>query len=89
MTNMKRVSVAEAKAHFSEIVADAERSGRETIVERRGRPIARIAPLVVAATRPKGRTLKDFDAAVRSLEKVEWRRGSAVEDLQRSRERLD
>ncbi len=58
MTSVKRMSVAEAKAHFSELVADARR-GEETVILRHGRPAAAVVPATavepartpVAATR--------------------------------------
>lgn len=38
-----RVSVSEAKAHFSELLARAA-AGEEILVTRHGKPVARIAP---------------------------------------------
>lgn len=43
MTSMRRMSVAEAKAHFSELVAEARR-GRKTVILRHGRPAAAVVP---------------------------------------------
>jgi prevent-host-death family protein len=43
MTSMKRMSVADAKAHFSELVADARR-GKKTVILRHGRPAAAVVP---------------------------------------------
>jgi prevent-host-death family protein len=43
MTSMKRMSVAEAKAHFSELVAAARR-GKKTVILRHGRPAAAVVP---------------------------------------------
>jgi prevent-host-death family protein len=43
MTSMKKMSVAEAKAHFSELVADARR-GKKTVILRHGRPAAAVVP---------------------------------------------
>ena len=40
---MKRVSVAEAKAHFSALIKRAE-AGEELVVTRSGIPVARIMP---------------------------------------------
>ena len=41
---MKNVNVADAKARFSELVALAE-SGETVCITRRGKPVARIAPV--------------------------------------------
>ena len=43
MTSMRRMSVAEAKAHFSELVAEARR-GRKTVILRHGIPAAAVVP---------------------------------------------
>ena len=40
---MDRLSVYDAKAHFSELVQRAE-SGRSTVITKRGRVVARIVP---------------------------------------------
>jgi prevent-host-death family protein len=39
---MKKVSVVQAKAHFSELLAKVE-SGREVLITRRGAPVARLS----------------------------------------------
>lgn len=41
---MTKVSVIEAKAHFSELLAKAE-AGHEVTITRRGTPVARLIPL--------------------------------------------
>ena len=41
---MKRVSVAEAKAHFSELVAEARR-GKKIVILRHGKPAAAVVPV--------------------------------------------
>jgi prevent-host-death family protein len=87
MTNMRRCSVANAKAHLPELITDAERDGRETVIERRGRPVARIAPLE-ARTRPSKDAVKEFDAAVDDLGKVHWDKASAISALRDARGRL-
>jgi prevent-host-death family protein len=40
---MKRVAIAEAKAHFSALVERAE-AGEEIVIARRGKPVARLVP---------------------------------------------
>ena len=46
------MSVAQAKAHFSELIADARR-GKKTVILRHGRPAAAVVPAVAAESRPK------------------------------------
>lgn len=41
---MSAVNLAEAKAHLSELVSKAE-SGEETIITRRGQPVARLVSI--------------------------------------------
>ena len=40
---MRTIPVAEAKAHFSELLKAVEQ-GEEVVITRRGRPVARISP---------------------------------------------
>lgn len=87
MTKMKRCSVADAKAHLPELIRDAERDGKETILERRGRPVARIAPLLVAE--PSFDALAAFDRASIALKKTKWRGGTLHSALSEGRGRLD
>ena len=47
------VSVYDAKAHFSRLVARAE-SGEEIVIARHGRPVARLVPLAAAPLRKPG-----------------------------------
>jgi len=57
---MKRVSVAEAKAHFSELVADARR-GKKTVILRHGVPAAAVVPAtaVEPVRRPVAKTREE------------------------------
>ena len=41
---MHKLSVAEAKAHLSEILDEVER-GKEVVITRRGKPVARLAAI--------------------------------------------
>lgn len=50
---MKQVNIAEAKAHFSECIAAAEK-GDEVIICRHNQPVAKIIPFQ-SAEAPKGR----------------------------------
>ena len=45
---MKTANIAEAKAHFSALLAEVE-AGEEVIITRRGKPVARIVPEPAAA----------------------------------------
>ena len=49
---MKRMSIAEAKAHFSELVADARR-GKKTVILRHGKPAAAVVPAAAVEPTPK------------------------------------
>lgn len=40
---MKTATVANAKSHFSALLADVE-AGQEIVITRRGRPVARLVP---------------------------------------------
>ncbi len=40
---MKTANIAEAKSHFSALLADVE-AGEEVVITRRGKPVARIVP---------------------------------------------
>jgi prevent-host-death family protein len=46
---MKTANIAEAKAHFSALLAEVE-AGEEVIITRRGKPVARIVPEPAAAS---------------------------------------
>lgn len=58
---MGAVDLAQAKAHLSELVSKAE-GGEETIITRRGQPVAKLVPVVT----PKKalRSLSDFRATL-------------------------
>jgi prevent-host-death family protein len=56
MTSMKTMSVAQAKAHFSELVSDARR-GKKTVILRHGKPAAAVVPAAEARPRPKRHTM--------------------------------
>jgi prevent-host-death family protein len=55
---MKRLSLAEAKAHISELVDQAEHHGKRVIILRHGKPAAAIVPVEVALPKPpKGKPM--------------------------------
>lgn len=72
---MKTANVAEAKAHFSALLAEVE-AGEEVIITRRGKPIARIVSEPAAA-------LSVFDlAALRAfVQAAPCREGMSVADM--------
>jgi prevent-host-death family protein len=58
---MGTINLAEAKAHLSALVSKAE-NGEETIIMRRGEPVAKLVP--VATPKTKLRSLADFRATL-------------------------
>ena len=46
---MKTANIAEAKSHFSALLADVE-AGEEVVITRRGKPVARIVPEPASAS---------------------------------------
>lgn len=65
------VKIAEAKAHFSELVARAE-AGEEILISRGNRPVARIVPLGPKAPRQPGiaahwKNDPDWDALAKAV----------------------
>jgi len=46
------MSLAEAKAHISELVDQAEHRGKRTLILRHGKPAAAIVPVDVATPKP-------------------------------------
>jgi prevent-host-death family protein len=58
---MKKMSVAEAKAHFSEVVADARR-GKKVVILRHGRPAAAVVPVSMVERAPKPPTMTREEA---------------------------
>lgn len=49
---MRKTSLAEAKAHLSELVDAAEHRGKRILILRHGKPAAAIVPVAVAAPPP-------------------------------------
>ena len=63
---MNRVTVYDAKAHFSELVERAE-SGRSTVITKRGRVVAKIVP-ASAPRWDRSTVLDEAEAFRRSVE---------------------
>ena len=65
-SHMRRTSLADAKAHLSELVDQAEHHGKRIMILRHGKPAAALVPVeVIAAKRPKPLSEQ---AATRSLQ---------------------
>ena len=58
---MRAVNLADAKARLSELVGRAE-SGQETVITRRGQPVARLVPM--AAPKKAFRSQAEFRATL-------------------------
>jgi prevent-host-death family protein len=77
---MTDVSIAEAKAHFSELVDRAE-AGEVVRITRRGKPVARLMP-----PEPKKRKRIDVEALQRLTESSPWQPVSAGEFIRKMRD---
>jgi len=56
---MTTCTVAEAKAHLSELLARVE-NGEELVITRRGRPVAQLSPIRPVKRAPDWRTIRAF-----------------------------
>lgn len=88
MTKMKRYSIADAKAQLPRLVTDAERLGREVIIARRGKPVARIVPMEEAPIPARPEVVRELEAALAELDDVCWEPGTSSAVLQEGRGRL-
>ena len=61
MTLMRKMSIAEAKAHFSQVVEDARR-GKKIVILRHGKPAAAVVPLSALEPVPKPRPMTEEEA---------------------------
>lgn len=83
---MKEVSLANAKARFSELVDDAEHHGKRTLILRRGKPAAVLVPVEVSsALKRVKRSPAQIDTLLDRWSKLGDMSVSAVEDLLQSR----
>jgi len=73
---MDRLSVYDAKAHFSELIERAE-SGRATVITKRGRVVARIVP----AREPQWDRSEVLDEAEALRKKLKVKRRFKIADL--------
>lgn len=77
---MKRTSLAEAKAHLSALVDDAEHHHRRTLILRHGKPAAAIVPVEVAVARRRRLSDAEIVALFAPLGAASAQ-ASAVDDL--------
>ena len=85
---MRKASLAEAKAHLSELVDDAEHRGKRVMILRHGKPAAAIVPVEVAVPkRKKGNPMSAAaaKALLDELAQVGDPEGQAVRELLESR----
>jgi len=89
---MRKMSLADAKAHISELVDQAEHRGKRTLILRHGKPAAAIVPVDVATPqKPPVRQVLSEAEVRRSVEAfiAEFSASepevSAVEDLRAGR----
>ena len=64
---MNAVNLAEAKAHLSELVNKAQ-SGEETVIMRRGKPVARLVPFLAATESDHAKAVRRVRALRKRLD---------------------
>ena len=64
---MSTRTIAEAKAHLSELPARVE-SGEELVVTRRGRPVAQLSPILHVKRPPDWRAIRAFRESMPAME---------------------
>ena len=64
---MTTCTVAEAKAHLSELLARVE-GGEELIITRRGRPVANLCPIRPVKRPPDWQTIRAFRESMPAVE---------------------
>lgn len=67
---MRKTSLADAKAHLSELVDQAEHHGKRIVILRHGKPAAAIVPVEVAMPRPSERPRLTAEEAERYLDEL-------------------
>ena len=66
---MKTMSLADAKAHISELVDRAEHRGERIVILRHGKPAAAIVPVAVAVPgKRRGKRALSAEEAARSIQ---------------------
>jgi prevent-host-death family protein len=86
MTYVKKMSVAEAKAHFSEVVEGARR-GKKIVILRHGKAAAAVVPMSVIEPPPKppSMTREEALAVLESFAHLGDASFDATEDLKSGR----
>jgi prevent-host-death family protein len=86
MTTMKKMSVAEAKAHFSDVVAEARR-GKKVVILRHGKPAAAVVPMsmIDSPAQPPAMTREEALAVFESFAQLGDSSFDAVADLRPGR----
>jgi prevent-host-death family protein len=64
---MSTCTVAEAKAHLSELLARVE-SGEELVITRRGRPVAQLSPVRPVKRQPDWQAIRAFRESMPAME---------------------
>jgi prevent-host-death family protein len=64
---MTKRSLADARAHLSELVHAAEHQGKRTLILRHGKPAAAIVPVEVVARKPRRKRALPKAVATRSV----------------------
>ena len=64
---MSSCTVAEAKAHLSELLARVE-SGEELVITRRGRPVAQLSPVRPVKRPPDWQSIRAFRESMPAME---------------------
>jgi prevent-host-death family protein len=85
---MRKASVANAKAHFSELVDLAEHKGQRVLILRHGKPAAAIVPVDVAEHERPRMTVEAFDALLDRMIAVAPEPTMTIEEAL-GRDRLD
>jgi prevent-host-death family protein len=81
---VRKTPLAEAKAHLSELVDEAEHRGKRILILRHGKPAAAIVPVDVVTPKPlkrKPMTPADAKALLDDLAQLGDPTGKAVRDL--------
>jgi prevent-host-death family protein len=77
---MRKASLAEAKAHLSALVDEAEHHNKRTLILRHGKPVAAIVPLDVAVPSTPRLSKKEIERLFAALGAMASQK-SAGEDL--------
>lgn len=83
---MRKTSLADAKAHLSELVDEAEHRGKRILILRHGKPAAAIVPVDAATPKPpQPMSTAEAKSFLDELAQLGDPAGEAVRDLIESR----